>query len=157
MGTENQIDWKEAYDRAFVGMQFTIRREELGLDAETVAEKAGYSITQYTLMEEGKRQITVADYFRVADVWYAYEDADYSAFERKRRKIWRSVKRQFFLYELQIALVIPGAEDFFALLPLRIIVSVILFAGPVVMLLDNFPYQLGLALGWLFREVSNMI
>lgn len=56
METEDQTEL-QAYDRIWVGMQFTYRREALGLDAQTVAEQAGYSLTQYTLMEEGKRQI----------------------------------------------------------------------------------------------------
>lgn len=95
MSTEDQIDWREAYDRVYLGMQFTERREELGLDAETVAEEAGYSIFQYTLMEEGKRQISVDDYFRIADVWYSYEDAGYPAFERKLRQAWRLLRGNF--------------------------------------------------------------
>lgn len=34
MSTEDQIDWREAYDRIYLGMRFTERREELGLDAD---------------------------------------------------------------------------------------------------------------------------
>lgn len=62
MRTENEIDQQTASDRLYVGMQFALRREALGLSAETVAEQAGYSITQYTLMEEGKRSISASDY-----------------------------------------------------------------------------------------------
>ncbi len=159
MRTENQMDWQEAYDCIYMGMQFTKRREALGLDAETVAEQAGYSITQYKLMEEGKRLISVTDYFRVADVWYAYEDADYPAFERKRRKIWRSIKREFYVYELQIEHVIPPAKPVFDRIPLRLIVAVILISGPLLILLGDLDiiYHLGYALGWFYRMVGSVV
>ena len=74
-------------------------------------------------MEEGKRNISVADYFRVSDVWYDYEDSKYSAFYRRIKKIGRKVKREFFLYEERILLDIPEAQTLFVRFPLRYIVA----------------------------------
>lgn len=164
MGTEDQIDRREAYDRIYLGMQFTKRREELGLDAETVAEEAGYSFFQYTLMEEGKRQISVDDYFRIADVWYSYEDAEYPAFHRTLRQAWRSVKRQFLLWELQIEMIFPDAKAVFEEIPLRVIVALFLIF-PLLILLgtqrlfgdENVFYYLGYALGSLYRVIADVI
>ncbi|SKB76550.1 helix-turn-helix domain-containing protein [Daejeonella lutea] len=165
MRTEDQTDLQEAYDRIYVGMQFKTRREDLGLDADTIAEEAGYSLVQYNQMEEGKREISVDDYFRIADVWYAYEDAEYSAFERKLRKAWRSVKRQFFLWELQIELVLPGAKSIFDGIPLRFIVALMFMAGPMLMLVQNqslygddhlFTY-IAYGLGKLYRMISDVL
>ncbi|MGB4398508.1 MAG: helix-turn-helix transcriptional regulator, partial [Daejeonella sp.] len=154
MRTENEIDQQTASDRLYVGMQFALRRESLGLSAETVAEQAGYSITQYTLMEEGKRSISASDYFRVSDVWYDYEDSEYPAFYRKLKKIGRKVKREFFLYEEQIQLVFPAAIPLFVRFPLRYIVAVILVSGPLLMMASDIVYYVGYALGWLVRVLQ---
>ncbi len=156
MRTENEID-QQAFDRLYVGMQFAIRREELGLDAEIVADQAGYSITQYTLMEQGKRDISVADYFRVSDVWYSYEDMKYPAFYRKLRKIGRTVKREFFLYEEHIQQVIPAAKPLFIRFPLRYIVAFMLIMGPLLMLTPDLTYNFGYALGRLARMIEDML
>lgn len=165
MRTEDQLDWREAYDRIYMGIQFRYRREQLGLEAEIVAEEAGYSLTQYTLMEEGKRQITVGDYFRIADVWYSYEDAEYPAFERKLRQAWRTLKRQFLLWELQIEMVFPDAKSVFDTIPLRVIVFFFLVSGPFLMLFGTrmssgdggLFYYLGYALGSFYRIVADVI
>jgi transcriptional regulator with XRE-family HTH domain len=130
MSPENEIGQQTASDRLYVGMQFALRRQELGLDAETVAEQAGFSITQYTLMEEGKRNISIADFFRVSEVWYDYEDSEYPPYYRKLKKIWRLVKREFLLYEEQIILIIPEAQALFVRFPLRFIVAFLLLIGP---------------------------
>lgn len=157
MRTENEIDQQTAYDRLYVGMQFALRREALGLDAETVAEQAGYSITQYTLMEEGKRRISAADYFRVSDVWYDYEDSKYPAFYRKFKKIRRTVKREFFLYEERIQLVIPEAQPLFVRFPLRYIVAIILLIGPLLMIAPNIAYNFGWIVGRLARVIQDTL
>ena len=157
MGTENEIDQQTASDRLYVGMQFALRRQALGLDAETVAEQAGYSITQYTLMEEGKRNISAADYFRVSDVWYDYEDSKYPALYRRIKKIGRRVKREFFLYEERIQLVIPAAEPLFVRFPLRYIVAFILISGPLVMMSSDIAYNFGWTLGRLVRVIQDTL
>ena len=157
MRTENEIEQQTAFDRLYVGMQFTLRREALGLDAETVAEQAGYSITQYTLMEEGKRFISAADYFRVSDVWYDYEDSKYPAFYRRLKKIGRKVKREFFLYEERIQLVIPEAKPLFVRFPLRYIVAFLLILGPLLIMGSEIPYNLGRTIGQLARVIQDTL
>ena len=157
MRTENEIDQQTAYDRLYVGIQFALRREALGLDAETVAEQAGYSITQYTLMEEGKRDITAADYFRVSDVWYDYEDSKYPAFYRRLKKIGRTVKREFFLYEERILQDVPEAQPLFVRFPLRYIVAFILISGPLLMMGSDIMYNVGFAIGRLTRVIQDTL
>jgi transcriptional regulator with XRE-family HTH domain len=156
MRTEDEIGQQAASDRLYVGMQFALRRQELGLDAETVAEQAGYSITQYTLMEQGKRNISIADYFRVADVWYDYEDSVYPKFYRRLRKIGRRVKREFLLYEERIIQVIPEAQALFVRFPLRFIVAFLLLIGPLVMIAPVIPYYFGRSLRWLNDMLENI-
>ena len=147
------LDDQPESDRIYVGFQFAARREQLGLDAETVAERAGYSLTQYKLMEEGKRNISMDDYFRVSDVWYDLEDAKYSPIDRKLRQRWRTIRRWFGLWERLIEVHYPATTPIFNVTPLHVIVGWILFSAFVYFFVSL--QTVGFIFGWTCRQIYN--
>ena len=50
-------------------------REQLGLDQERVAEKAGYSLTQYRKLENGERFLELYDFLRIGEVFYKHQES----------------------------------------------------------------------------------
>ena len=50
-------------------------RKQLGLTREWVARNAGYSITQYTRLEEGSRFLEFEDFMRIGVVFYTYQES----------------------------------------------------------------------------------
>ena len=49
-------------------------RKQLGLTREWVARNAGYSITQYTRLENGSRFLEFEDFMRIGVVFYTYQE-----------------------------------------------------------------------------------
>ncbi|MES2872104.1 MAG: hypothetical protein V4708_00170 [Bacteroidota bacterium] len=108
-------------------------------------------------MEEGKRSIIAGDYFRVSYVRYAHEDSEYPAFYRNLKKIGRTVKRGFFLYEERIQLVIRAAAPLFVRFPLWYIVGLLLISGPLVMMGSDIMYYFGWTIGRLARVIHDTL
>ncbi len=50
-------------------------RKTLGLSREWVARNAGYSITQYTRLEDGSRFLEFEDFMRIGVVFYTYQES----------------------------------------------------------------------------------
>ncbi len=50
-------------------------RKQLGLTREWVARNAGYSITQYTRLENGSRFLEFEDFMRIGVVFYTYQES----------------------------------------------------------------------------------
>ena len=49
-------------------------REQLGVDQEWVAGKAGYSIDQYRRLEKGERFVELYDFLRIGEVFYKHQE-----------------------------------------------------------------------------------
>ncbi len=62
-------------------------REYLGLEQEWVAEKAGYSITQYRRLENGERFLEFEDFLRIGEVFYNHQESLSPLYKQKINKV----------------------------------------------------------------------
>lgn len=63
-------------------------REYLGLEQEWVADKAGYSISQYRRLENGDRNLELEDFLRIGEVFYRHQESLSPPYIRKMNK-WK--------------------------------------------------------------------
>ncbi len=81
-----QANQREIVERVVSG------REYLGLGQEWVAEKAGYSITQYQRLENGDRFLEFEDFLRIGEVFYCHQESALPLYKRQVNKVILKLK-----------------------------------------------------------------
>ena len=69
----NPQEWQD--HQAEILVHVVEGRKQLGLSREWVASNAGYSITQYTRLENGSRFLEFEDFMRIGVVFYLYQES----------------------------------------------------------------------------------
>ncbi len=135
---------------------FINAREHRGLSQEWVAEEAGYSITQYVRIENGDREITTEDLWKIAMANNRYDHALKSPFQRKLTQIKREIHST--INQIPHTVIVYTTDENPLVLHIRARAIAMWTAIYIVMLLVGItPYKIGFVLGTLSRLVQNAI
>ncbi|MEJ7694702.1 helix-turn-helix transcriptional regulator [Daejeonella sp.] len=77
-------------------------RKQLGLTREWIASNAGYSITQYTRLEEGIRFLEFEDFMRIGVVFYKYQESLSPAYIQAWNRLILIINRMGFHFRFWI-------------------------------------------------------
>ncbi len=84
-----------------------------------MAEKAGYSISQYIKIERGERQLDPEDIYRIFTVIADYNDSLEPFFKRLLKKVNLQINRHFDMWENYVLDWFPSTETLFNHISLR--------------------------------------
>ncbi|MGV3686468.1 MAG: helix-turn-helix domain-containing protein [Daejeonella sp.] len=148
-------DEEQRKDSLLVRAEFIAIRLKHEFTMEQMAEITGYSVTQYSRIENGEREITFDDISKIHRAIIKYDDSFKTPLQRTLAKFNRRVNRVFILLELLIAKVLPFTERIFHVISFRAILvwSILIYLFSSI----NIFYSLGAVLGRAARIIENII
>ena len=132
-------------------------RERNGLDQEWVAEKTGYSISQYIKFESGERKLEHEDIYRITTVIADYQDSLKPPLNRFLIKIDALMDRYFNKLEFFVLDYLPETEALLNQISLRKIAGKILFWLLIIVFLHLSAYNIGYFIGFWTRKIQTLL
>jgi transcriptional regulator with XRE-family HTH domain len=140
---------KEAMRNGFIS-----GREQRGLSQDEMAEKAGYSLTQYMKLENGERIPTIDDFIRIGGALLDYDDSLKPVYQRKLQYINHEINIKLEDLEHTLEIAIPGMDKVFNQMTLRKMLTRFLIVSVLYLYiswsgLDAVENGLAMAIRWL--------
>lgn len=121
MTSEQQYNWLQYIkdNQSEIIEKIIAARKQNGLEKEWVAEKAGYSISQYIKIEQGEREIDHEDIYRISTAIADYKDSLDPPFQRILKKVNLQINQLFDRWENYVLEWFPSTETLFNHISLR--------------------------------------
>ena len=156
MTNHQQYFWEQyvVNNQSEIVAKIIAARERNSLDQEWVAEKAGYSISQYIKFERGERKLEHEDIFRITTVIADYQDSLKPPLVRFLKKIDLQMNRYFNKLEFYVLDYLPATEALLNQISLRKIAGKMFFWLLMIVLLQLSAYNIGYFIGFWSRKIQ---